>query len=258
MGNNLLASGSIDQTIKIWDITYPILVRTLTGHTSYVKCLEKIDDTLLASGSYDTKIKLWNITSGVNYLTLSGHGNYIESLKYLDNDLLASNSLDLTVRIWSTKNGTLFKTLNGYSNYPFSLEKINSNLLVSGTLPIYTYDFKKLAPTTCTLSGHSNYVFTIKLIDEVNNIIASGACDYTIKMWDMDSCHLVKTLSPPHSSYVSGIELIDNSTFASVSYDKTVKLWNLTGSLMDSFIGHTSYIYAIVKVDDGLIEGINI
>ena len=256
-GNNILVSGSSDQTIKIWDISFPHLIQTLTGHINDVKCLEKIGDNLLASGSLDFKIKLWNMSTGENYLTLTGHQHYVEALKYLDNDLLASNSLDVTVKIWNTKTGSLIKSLNGITTYPYSLEKINGSLLLSGTFPIYVYDYKKLVQTTCTLSGHGNFVYTIKLIDEINNIIVSGSADQSLRFWDVDSCKLNKTILAAHSSYISSIELIDNNTFASVGYDKAIKLWNLTGTLKKTISNaHDHYIYAIVKVDDDLIEGI--
>jgi WD40 repeat protein len=59
----LLASGSDDDTIKLWEVASGSLVRTLSGHTSYVTSVAfSPDGRLLASGSLDHTIKLWDIS----------------------------------------------------------------------------------------------------------------------------------------------------------------------------------------------------
>jgi WD40 repeat protein len=59
----LLASGSADETIKLWDVASGREVRTLSGHTSRVlEVAFSPDGRLLASGSGDETIKLWDIS----------------------------------------------------------------------------------------------------------------------------------------------------------------------------------------------------
>jgi len=58
----LLASGSVDGTIKLWRVSDGSLVRTLTGHTVPVNSVSfSPDGRLLASGSWDKTIKLWRV-----------------------------------------------------------------------------------------------------------------------------------------------------------------------------------------------------
>jgi WD40 repeat protein len=58
----LLASGSGDHTIKLWEVATGQEVRTLTGHTWNVLSVAfSPDGQLLASGS-DYTIKLWDIS----------------------------------------------------------------------------------------------------------------------------------------------------------------------------------------------------
>jgi WD40 repeat protein len=57
--NGDLASGSWDNTIKIWDTNTGSLKRTLVGHTGYVWSLAVLQNGDLASGSWDNTIKIW-------------------------------------------------------------------------------------------------------------------------------------------------------------------------------------------------------
>ena len=60
--NGHLASGSHDKTIKIWNPTDGIVIRTLSGHTDAVIELAVLPNGHLASGSEDKTIKIWNPT----------------------------------------------------------------------------------------------------------------------------------------------------------------------------------------------------
>lgn len=63
LGNEQLASGSRDATIKIWDLNTGLCVKTLFGHTDYILSLAKLkENSLIASGSADLTIKIWNTT----------------------------------------------------------------------------------------------------------------------------------------------------------------------------------------------------
>jgi WD40 repeat protein len=57
-----LASGSLDQTIKLWDVQTGKERATLKGHTNWVNSVaHSPDGRTLASGSNDATIKLWGV-----------------------------------------------------------------------------------------------------------------------------------------------------------------------------------------------------
>jgi WD40 repeat protein len=60
----LFASGSADNTIKLWNTKSGECLRTLSGHGSRVWSVSFDGDGLLASGSWDNMIKLWNTKTG--------------------------------------------------------------------------------------------------------------------------------------------------------------------------------------------------
>ena len=59
-GSGLLASGSRDKTVKVWDPRTGDLLKTLSAHDGYVRSVVFGGSGLLASGSRDKTVKLWN------------------------------------------------------------------------------------------------------------------------------------------------------------------------------------------------------
>ena len=70
----ILASGSNDNTIKLWNIESQTEIATLKGHSRGVNSVAfNNSGTILASGSNDRTIKLWNVESQTEIATLKGH-----------------------------------------------------------------------------------------------------------------------------------------------------------------------------------------
>ncbi|KAF3934303.1 hypothetical protein ABW19_dt0206079 [Dactylella cylindrospora] len=101
----LLASGSTDRMIKLWDVDYMAEKQEIGSHTKSVQSLAfSPDGRFLASSSEDTTINLWSISSGGRPpRTLRGHTKAVLCVAFSsDGKLLASGSADMTLQIWNT------------------------------------------------------------------------------------------------------------------------------------------------------------
>jgi len=82
----LLASGSSDKTVRLWDAATSKALRTLSGHTDYVRSVRSVafspDSRLLASGSADKTVRLWETATGKALRTLSGHTEPVYSVAF--------------------------------------------------------------------------------------------------------------------------------------------------------------------------------
>jgi WD40 repeat protein len=99
----LLASGSDDGTIQLWDVNaLDKKLATLTGHTSLVQSLAwSPDGSKLASGDWEGTIRVWDAATGASLATLTGHTSSVASLAWSpDGSKLASEG-DGTVRVWA-------------------------------------------------------------------------------------------------------------------------------------------------------------
>lgn len=110
---HLLASGSYDQTIKLWSLPDGALLNTLTGHTGAVWSVAiGPDGRLLASASLDGTIKLWSLPGGTLLKTLTVD-NFVYSVAISpDGRLMVSGSSGIVsnvstdkIALWSLPDG---------------------------------------------------------------------------------------------------------------------------------------------------------
>ncbi|MFM6091959.1 MAG: eIF2A-related protein [Dolichospermum sp.] len=195
-----LASGSGDNTIKLWDVKTGNLLQTLSGHSSSVCSVAySPDGQTLASGSGDKTIKIWDVKTGNLLQTFTGHSSWVYSVAYSpDGQTLASGSYDKTIKLWDVKTGNLLQTL----------------------------------------SGHSESVWSVAYSPD-GQTLASGSKDGTIKLWDVKTGNLLQTLTGHSESVWSVAYSPDGQTLASGGGDNTIKIWQLVASISKAPVQQT-------------------
>ncbi|KAE8224511.1 hypothetical protein CF319_g2609 [Tilletia indica] len=95
----VLVSGSLDNTIKLWDVRTGRCLRTFFGHVQGVWSLDA-DKLRIISASLDRTIKIWDRETGFCQNTLVGHKGAVTCVA-LGDDKIVSGSDDNDVRVWS-------------------------------------------------------------------------------------------------------------------------------------------------------------
>ena len=120
LGSGLLASGSKDSTIKIWQ--GGSCLRVLRGHGNSVSCLANSPDhSKLLSGSGDHSARLWDVGSGACERELQGHTMAVCAVLFVDSGRVASASNDKTIRLWSLATGACERVFAGHEEAVCSL-----------------------------------------------------------------------------------------------------------------------------------------
>ena len=241
----ILATGSSDTTIKLWDVETGQEIRTLKGHNGHVYSASfSSDGKTLASGSEDTTIKLWNLETGQEIRTLKGHNGHVYSVSFSsDGKTLASGSEDKTIKLWNVETGQEIRTLKGYNgevdSVSFSSDgKTLASLDNRNSFEIKLWDVET-GETIRTLTGHNNSVLSVSFSSD-GKTLASGSHDNTIKLWNVETGQEIRTLKGHNSSVGSVSFSSDGKTLASGD-GGTIKLWNVeTGKEIRTLKGHNS------------------
>ncbi|KAL6904000.1 hypothetical protein GGI43DRAFT_308616 [Trichoderma evansii] len=133
-----LASGSVDETIRVWDANSGACLQTLEGHDDWVSSVGFSLSGLLASGSGDKTVRLWDINSGACLQILEGHDGSVSSVVFSplpDSQRLASGSDDKTVRVWDANLSACLQSLQTLEGHDRSVTSVWSSRLIASGLP---------------------------------------------------------------------------------------------------------------------------
>ncbi|ERF68387.1 hypothetical protein EPUS_06803 [Endocarpon pusillum Z07020] len=244
-----LASGSQDNTVKIWDASSGECLQTLEGHSGSVNSVAfSHDSTRLASGSQDSTVKIWDASSGECLQTLEGHSGSVNSVAFShDSTRLASGSQDSTVKIWDASSGEYLQTLEGHGSWVCSVAFSHDSTRLASGSEDSTVKIWDASSGEClqTLEGHSGWVCSVAFSHDSTRL-ASGSQDSTVKIWDASSGEYLQTLEG-HSGSVNSVAFSHDSTrLASGSQDSTVKIWDASsGECLQTLKGHSGWVCSV-------------
>ena len=145
---HLIASASIDNTLRLWDAKTYICLKTLKGHSSNVEDVAfSPDGKYVASASEDGSVILWNCVTGNIANMLRGHVYGVESLAFSpDGRCLISTGKDKKLIVWDVQTGQKLNAWRSYSE-PFgslSFSANGSSILASCNHSVYIWNLPPL------------------------------------------------------------------------------------------------------------------
>ena len=224
----LLASGSDDRTIKLWDLKRGACLSTLWGHQGWVQSIAASPDgNMLASGSHDQTIKLWEWQSGECLQTLEGHRHRVKSVAFSpQGSLLASGSDDQTVKLWEVQTGVCLRTLEGHQDWVLSVAFSPDGQWVASASGDRTIKLWDVQTGVClqTLTGHDQRVRSVVFSPDGTRL-ASSSDDHTVKVWAVETGTCLQTLTSHQGTVWCVAFSLDGQRLASGSEDETLQLW---------------------------------
>ena len=105
---NLACSGSMDGTVRVWNLSTGQCQHTLTGHTSLVGLLG-LSASYLVSAAADSTLRVWDPATGDLRHTLAAHNGAITCFQHDEFKVLSGS--DGTLKMWDIRDGTQVRDL---------------------------------------------------------------------------------------------------------------------------------------------------
>jgi WD40 repeat protein len=258
----ILASGSTDRTIKLWDLNRGKLLHTFAarslfsnvGHRDRISTLTfSPDGATLFSGSDDGTIKEWDTNTRKLINTLPEPGWGISALTVTnDGGTLVSGGGDGVVHLWDLEKQALAASLTRHQDWISGLMiSADSQTLISSSYDkkILLWDLKNDRILN-TLSGHGERVKAIAVTSDWQTLI-SGSADKTIKIWNLADGKPLQVLAT-HNDQVNCLAIDPHDEwFASGCEDGTLTVWDTETHDRICTMQHAWSVNAIAFTPDG-------
>ena len=231
---DLMASGSDDDTCRLWNFTDPNrptpLGEPLREPADVNSVAFSPDGQLLSCAMADGTVQLWGSADPGHPTRLGppvkAHNGEIRGIDFVDMRTLVTAGDDGMMRVWDISNPAL------------------------------------ISPVGPPLSGHRGIPVRSLALSRQRRIAATGDVDAYVRVWSLDRNHLVP-LGPPLKGHQRGMLRSlafspDGLRLVSVSDDRSVRVWNVSNPshaapIGPPLTGHQDEVTSVATSPNGLI-----
>ncbi len=230
----ILATGSWDQVVKLWDVETRQVVRKIRGgHGDYINYVTfSPDGRQLATASDDKTVALWDVAADDQEpIRLVGHTGKIRTVAYsTDGQRVVTASSDRTIRVWNARTGELELKIDdqvhghrvGVLCAVFSPD--GTRIASGGESNLVKVWNATTGEWLFDISGHTAGIASIAYSPDGTRLL-TGSLDTTAKLWDAANGKEVFTLAG-HQQDITSVQFSkDGSTALTASRDGTAILW---------------------------------
>lgn len=253
-GENFI-SGSMDNTLKIYDISTGECLKTLYGHSAEVTCVDFLPNGNIVSASKDQTLKVWNpitwkciktaeIGDVINCLIVLHNGNVIIGL---DNSHILEEwnlTTDKRVKTFTGHNGSVRAAIL------FAEKKKMVSGSYDGVLRVWNIATKECERVMREENDRINCLAYLQ-----NGNFVSGSRKGVLREWDPNTGESVKVYQDKHGGGILNVTpLPDGKNIISSSKNDPInlKLWDIaTAKRLQIFVfEHTQHVLSLASQFD--------
>jgi WD40 repeat protein/tetratricopeptide (TPR) repeat protein len=225
-------TGSLDKTVRVWELTEQDCIKTLEGHTGAISCVDA-DAFKIISAASDLQIRVWSALAPFKCLQIVlGHTRSVLCVHKPPGAQFCTGSSDCEVKVWKiqgtvrhpVKRVVCRHSMLGHSCAVTALQMSAAEVVsggADGRIIIWSADD---GTRLRTMDAHKGSVLVIRF-DTIK--IISGGADQTVQTHDIATGSKLQTLYG-HGGTVNALEF-DQTKIISASMDSMMRRWPFQG-----------------------------
>jgi glutamine cyclotransferase len=247
------ASGSVDQSVRIWDLATGKEEQVLKGHSKQVWGVAfHPNNRQVFSASWDTTARLWDIKTGnevrryqhpidANGIAVSRDGGSI--LTGCDNH---------SVYLWNASSGEEIKRFSGHTGFVYGVAFApDGRHIASGSVDKSARVFDlTTGQQVKAFEGHGNAVTQVAFSPDSRHLFICG--DSAAHMWEWNVGKEVRRFGSQTGFVLALAVTPDGRRLVTAGDDKLLRVWDVaTGKELAQLKGHTDSVTCLAISADG-------
>ncbi len=258
---NTLATGSLDQSVRLWRPGVSKEPQTLKGHTLAVVSVDvSSEGRLVASSGLDAVVAVYDGATGKQLQTIKAPPGEAYAVRFapVSNGgvtRLAASSKTGAVSEWDAEKGTKLRTFEaGAGKFATCVGYApDASLIAAGSVDgaLSVWDAGEEGKRLLRTEAHAKAIRAVSFAPDCA-LVASASDDAHVRLWDARHASLVHSFSG-HRGPVLGVACSSAGKYmASSSADGTVKIWDVASrQCVYTFAEHKAAVWAVAFDDTG-------
>jgi WD40 repeat protein len=236
------------ETIHVRDVATGAAIASLEGHQEGVVTLVVLPDGRIVSSAADGVVRVWDLHSGSS-VTFDVPG-VIKAFAVLSSNRLVSGTLDGIVQVWDVETWHPIDTLEGATDEINALAASPDGRIVFGASKGKILMWDAATGALATIDEDQGSVNALAALPNGRLVSATG--DSLLRVWDVETRRAVATLRG-HQSPLSAVAVLSDGRVVSSSSDATIRVWDIDAEHIAVHPGHQDWVNAVVVLSDGRV-----
>lgn len=251
--SRLLASAGQNNEVKLWDLATQQEIKSFKHNGGWGVFFLANDQQLALNNG-----EVWNIESGE--IVHAAATNRSQATFSSDGRWMALAPSNLPIEIWNTATWQIERTLDKHSDAVIGMAFSADNTLLATGSAMGPDDIADISiklwnvadgRELFTLKGHNTDIHAVAFSPD-GSLLASGGIDPTVKIWDVKSGQLIRSLQSGEG-VMDVIFSPDGTLVASAGSDSTLKLWDVTSGKLLKTLAHPDELMTVAFSLDGTL-----